>query len=280
MPLPMDRFAPIPTQNYSIATRLCERTTVGIHAELNGNFQHHTMGFLLSLGGEFFLITCRHTIVNILDTGVELWIGRNSAGKALRLTGTFHYPKSPSNDAAIIRLPPGAADFFGTERFAKFDDLCHSKQPIGIPCVMHGALRDLSRKWDMSITSDDNRLMTVTYFGRTTTTPVSIGQLDDKMQFLICADNLVTTIGNENRMVRSELNASFEGLSGTPIYAVDGDPFLPDWNPVDTKIIGIQSTFIGLESAFGNYDFMKVTRIESACSVISEAYPDVWNRRR
>ena len=56
MPLPMDRFAPIPTQNYSIATRLCERTTVGISAELNGNFQHHTMGFLLSLGGEFFLM--------------------------------------------------------------------------------------------------------------------------------------------------------------------------------------------------------------------------------
>lgn len=50
-------------------------------------------------------------------------------------------------------------------------------------------------------------------------------------------------------------------LSGSPIYAVDGAPFLSEWNPVDTKIVGIQSKFVGVESACDNRDFMKVTRI-------------------
>ena len=109
---------------------------------------------------------------------------------------------------------------------------------------------------------------------------MDIEEFDGNIQFLICADNLTTTVGNEDGMVRSNLDSSFEGLSGSPVYAVDGNPFLPDWNPVDTKIIGIQSTFIALESNLGNHDFMKVARIESACSVISTVFPDVWDRRR
>ena len=272
----MKPFDGIPFDNHAIAMKLCDRVSVGIHAERDGVFQHHTMGFLLALSSSNFLITCRHTIMNVLNTNVELWIGPDDKHKAHRLLETFHFPENPLNDVAITLLPDNVARSFGPDRFACFEDLHNSKLPSGTPCVLSGNLRDLSQRWDFSVLSSDTKLKAATYFGQTAKSPVCEGRLDEKLHFVIGANAAKTKHGNQDEWKSGDLNASYEGLSGTPVFAVDGNPFRPGWNPVDTKIIGVQSSFMEFESVAGNDKLLKVSRIESVRDVLSTVFPEIW----
>ena len=276
----MRNFDGIPFNNHTIAKELCDRVSVGIHAERNGVFQHHTMGFLLALPPVSFLVTCRHTIVNVLDSGIELWIGPDDKLKGHRFRGTFHFPKNPVDDVAIAMLPNHVARSFSPHRFARLDDLNHSKQPKGTPCVLAGDLRDLSQRWDFSVLTTDSKLKMVTFFGLTAKPPTCVSSFDEKLHFSIGANNTKTKHGNKNEWKERDLDASYEGLSGTPVFAVDGDPFRSGWNPVDTKIIGVQSSFMELDSKVGNDKLLKVARIESVCGVVSTAFPEIWRNRR
>ena len=125
------------------------------------------------------------------------------------------------------------------------------------------------------MSTEDVRLKPLTFFGRTTTTPCPIAEFDNELHFLISADNLVATRDTANGRERFVNRSSYRGMSGSPVFAVDGDPFQTNWKPVDTKIIGIQSSFFTLERGPDSYSFMKVCRIEKVWSVVKAVFPNV-----
>ena len=45
---------------------------------------------------------------------------------------------------------------------------------------------------------------------------------------------------------------------------------------MDTKIIGVQSSFMEFESVAGNDKLLKVSRIESVRDVLSTVFPEIW----
>ena len=277
----MSEFGGISSENNQIAMKLCDRISIGICAELNGRFQHHAMGFLLVVADAHFLVTCRHSVTAVLHTEVAIRIGPDRNGKANLFTGTFHYPENEENDVAIARLPKYVVDAFGTDRFASFSDIHSSRLPVSTPCVMSGSLRDLSEKWDADVSQTDPKLKVLTYFGVTSEIPTPVPQFNNDLQFVIGADNAVVNSGTVSSWkVVDKLDASYLGISGTPVFAVDGNPFKDGWSPYDVKVIGVQSAFMELETGPAVQKFMRVSRIESVCTVINEVFPEVWQNRK
>lgn len=179
---------------------------------------------------------------------------------------------------AVARLSDELASDLSSNRFVTQDDLFHSHQPLGIPCVIHGILSDLSSKWDFAVRKTDVRVKTASFIGRTTESKGLQESVDDKVHFLIYASNLVTANVSRKKMEMAELNATFGGLSGAPVFAVDGNPYEDNWNPVDTKVIGIQSGVVQLKKGIEYHEYMKIVRIEFLHYLLSEAFPTAFRR--
>lgn len=270
---------PIPHENVLRVEEICDPVSVPISANRGDQFQHYGMGMLFSIGSDVFLVTCRHVVVNAANHGLELWVRDAAKNKLRRISADFYFCSLPELDIAVAQLSSELANDLSHNRFATQADLWHSHHPLGIPCVMHGILSDLSAKWDTAVKNTDVRLKTASFVGRTTGSKGLEKTVDDKLHFLLYAGNRVTTNVSKEKMKLAKLNATFGGLSGTPVIAVDGDPFKKNWNPVDTKIIGIQSAVVQFEENLGPdgfHEYMKVVRIEFLHYLLSDAFPNAF----
>lgn len=261
----------IPTENFRTARMLCEPVCTPIFVGANDVYSHQAMGLLFAVADAHFLVTCRHAVCDVVQRGGGLWIPRDGSPEAVPLTPKFYFAKSSLLDLAIMKLPDEFVRCFSQHRFARAVDTHSSDQPEGISCVMYGVLATESQTWDASVTPDDPKLQTTVFIGRTTKTDADSDYIVDEYHFLISADNLVS-IDEMDGMPR-EPPKSFRGLSGTPVFAVNDNPFEPNWNAHDTKIIGIQSAVITLHQE--KRVVMRVVRLELMYHAIRELYPSV-----
>lgn len=271
----------IPHKNFLRVEKICDPIAVPISANRGHQFQHYGMGMLFKIDSDVFLVTCRHVIANAANDGLELWVRDAAKAKLRRISAEFFVCSSPKVDIAVAQLSRELAKTLNANRFVTQGDLCHSHQPLGIPCVMHGILSDLSARWDANVKTTDVRLKPASFVGRTTGSTGLSTAVDDEVHFLLYASNRFTANVSKEKMELATLNASFGGLSGTPIVAVDGAPFKKNWNPVDTKIIGFQSSVVQFEQNLGHdgfHEYMKVVRIEFLHYLLSEAFPAAFRK--
>ena len=269
---------PIPHANSLLIEQICDPVSVAIAANRGDKFQHYAMGMLFAIDEDVFLVTCQHSIVDIVKTGEELWVSNASAKKAHRLVVDFHFPNIPALDIAVAKLPDYLVELLSPNRFVRQRDLFHSHQPLGIPCVMYGVLAELSRKWDRSVKTTDRRLKTTSFVGRTSAPPFANEMVDSEIHFLIYAGNTVSTDVGPTESKVSEFNASLRGLSGTPVFAVSGNPYEDGWQTDDTKIIGIQSSVVTFLENGEPHNYLKVIRIEFLHYMLSEVFPTEFKR--
>jgi hypothetical protein len=111
------------------------------------------------------------------------------------------------------------------------------------------------------------------FIGRTTTVEQESEYIDDRLHFLIGADQLSAASETDGGTKRRDPLESFRGLSGTPVFAVNDNPFEPNWTPGDAKIIGIQSSVLTLHRQ--ERIVMRVVRIELMYALIAELFPSV-----
>lgn len=272
---------PIPHKNFLQVEQLCDPVAVPISANRGDQFQHCGMGMLLSVGSNVFLVTCRHIIVNAAKDNLQLWVRDAAFGKLRRVSADFFLSSLPELDIAVAKLSSELAADLSANRLLTLTDFSDSHQPLGIPCVMHGILAELSSKWDFAVKTTDIRLKPASFIGRTTDSQNVDDVVDDEIHFILYASNRFSASVSKEKMELAELNATFRGLSGTPVIAVDGDPFKEDWNPVDTKIIGIQSGVVKFEESpnpDGCHEYMKIVRIEFLYYLLHESFPDDFKR--
>ena len=267
----MPDFQPVPIENTKTARELCEPVCVPIFIGKDDLYGHHAMGLLFAVADAHFLVTCRHAVHDVVARGAGLWIPDDNSPTAVPLTPKFHFGKNPLFDLAIMKLPDEFVDCLSAHRFARAVDTHSSHQPEGISCVMYGMLATESQTWDASVTPNDQKLQTTVFIGRTTTVESESEYIDDDFHFLISADIIVTNSEPDGEL--RDPPESFRGLSGTPVFAVNDNPFEPNWNAHDTKIIGIQSAVITLHQE--KRIVMRVVRLEWMYHAIRELFPTV-----
>ena len=266
----MTEFSPIPIENIGTAKRLCEPVCVELCVGVDGLFGHHAMAMLFAVADCHFLVTCRHAVHDVVSRGAGLWVADDSKpGKAFALTPKFHFAHSDLHDLAVMKLPDDFVRHFSSHRFARAIDTHSSFQPEGISCVMAGAVASECETWEADVTADDKKLKTTIFIGRTTSVASDSDYIDDNLHFLITADNLVANC--EPNGETREPPDSFRGLSGTPVFAVNENPFVENWNAHDCKIIGIQSAVIKLYKE--KRVVMRVMRIEWMFDAIRQLFP-------
>lgn len=265
----------IPQENFRLARGICDPVSVTIAVEYKSRFCHHAMGLLIAIADAHFLVTCRHAVNDVVSKGGGLWVCDDTSFTAKPLTATFLFAKDTRYDIAIMKLPEEFLPYFSLHKFARAVDTHSSIQPEGISCVMSGVLATESETWDCNVTHEDERLQYSAFIGRTTTVETTSDSIIDGLHFLVSADNLQTTLGDSKneaaRLVKGP--ASFRGLSGTPVFAVNENPFEPGWYPHDFKIIGIQSAVVDLYQE--KRKVFRVMRIETVFHAIREAFPTV-----
>lgn len=268
----MPEFPPVPIENAETAQQFCKPVCVPIFIGKDGTYGHQAMGLLFAVADSHFLVTCRHAVYDVVARGAGLWIpDDNSPGRAQALTPNFLFPNTSRYDLAVMKLPDRFVGYFSAHRFARAVETFSSYQPEGTSCVMFGMLATESETWGSNVSTGDEKLRPATFFGRTTTVGSDSEYIDECLHFLINADNLVA-----NSVTDGELRAppeSFRGLSGTPVFAVNDNPFEANWNAHDYKIIGIQSSVITLHRE--KHVVMKVMRLEAMFSLIAQSFPSV-----
>ena len=117
------------------------------------------------------------------------------------------------------------------------------------------------------------------YIGRTTTVDRESEHIDDAIHFLSDADNFEwsrETNDGKSKLISPE--QSIKGLSGAPVFAVNDNPFEPNWIAHDYRIIGIQSALITLYPTTCNPTrraVLRIVRIEVLFALIRELFPSV-----
>jgi hypothetical protein len=269
----MSDLRTIPPENVVAAKDLCAPVCVTMAVGLNGQYGHHAMGLIFAVADSHFLVTCQHAVHDVVSRGAGLWIQDDVSKKGVALTPKFFFLKSPLYDLAIMKLPEEFIPYFSEYRFARGVETHSSDQPVGISCAMYGVLATESQTWDKSVSKDDKCLKTVVFIGRTTTVEQESEYIDDRLHFLIGADQLAAAVETDGGNKQRDPPESFRGLSGTPVFAVNDNPFEPNWTPRDAKIIGIQSSVITLHRQ--ERIVMRVIRIELMYALIAEVFPSV-----
>ena len=266
------QFKPIPAENIKTARELCEPVCIPMFVGKDGTYGHHAMGLLFAVADSHFLVTCRDAVHDVVSRGAGLWIPDDSNyGKTVALTPKFHFSKSDMFDLAVMKLPEDFVGYFCEHRFARAIDTHSSFQPEGISCAMYGILATESETWNADVSKDEEKLKTTVFIGRSSTVETPDDYIDNDLHFLIGADNLICNSEEDGREI--DAPKSFRGLSGTPVFAVNDNPFEPNWNAHDCKIIGIQSSVVSLHQQ--KRIVMKVMRFEGVFYIIRQLFPTV-----
>lgn len=219
------------------------------------------MGLLFAVAKSRFLVTCRHSVHDVVARGAGLWIRDDRTSTAVALTPEFLFLNSNRFDLAVAKLPDSFVECLSDHQFARGVDTDGSDKPVGTPCVMHGVLSGESRTWDDSVTSEDQCLRAFTYVGHVSEHSSTTDSIDSSIYFALHGEPLT----------RNADQRSYGGMSGTPVFAVNGNPFQPNWKPTDRRIIGIQSSVVSLHKL--GITLMKVARIELLYSLLRTCFP-------
>lgn len=275
----MTELPRLPAESIEAVRNICDPCSVQISIDKDGLFAHHSTGLLFAVGDHHFIATCRHSVHGVVAGNAGLWVGNDSTGKLDPLDVKFLYLKPDLWDLAIAKLPDRFAPCFSKHRFARASDTISSRQPTGISCAMYGALSSASGTWDSNVSSDDELIKMCAYIGRTTTVDRESEYIDDAIHFLSDADNFEwsrETNDGKSKLISPE--QSIKGLSGAPVFAVNDNPFEPNWIAHDYRIIGIQSALITLRPTTCNPTrraVLRIVRIEVLFALIRELFPSV-----
>lgn len=80
---------PIPHKNNLRVQEICDPVSVPISANRGEQFQHFGMGMLFEVGGDIFLVTCRHVVVKAAKEKLELWVRDAAKSKLRRVSADF-----------------------------------------------------------------------------------------------------------------------------------------------------------------------------------------------
>lgn len=263
----------VPPANVLRIKQITEIVSVPMAIGFRETWGHQAMGFLFAVADDKFLVTVRHAVHDVVKRGGGLWIPSDKTGKAIPLTPKFFFLDADEFDLAIMKLPEEILTHLTAHRFGHCVDVASSHQPEGTPCIMQGILAVESRTWNRTVTSDDKLLRDCVFTGKITTVAQKSESINNDLQFLISADDCATSLVNTVTGELSEIQTpeSFRGLSGAPVFMVDGNPLEPGWNPRFPRVLGFQSGFIELYE--DKRSVMQVVRSDLLFALLREAFP-------